>query len=72
MRVLGSGNLSSVVKHLPGRCHHGCTRSLLLMILSPMEVCEEGSSGVLVVTMGLLADGWSQVGAAPLVVGRDR
>ena len=55
------------------RCHHeGCTRVQSLMILSPMEVREGGGPGVFVVAVGLLADGWSLVGAAPLVVGWDR
>ena len=35
-----------------------------------MAVCEEGGPGVYVVAKGLLANGWSLVGAAPLVVGR--
>ena len=42
------------------------------MILSPMEVREGRSFGVYVVAKGLLADGWSLVGAAPQVVGWDR
>ena len=40
-----------------------------LVILSPMAVCEERGPGVFVVAMGLLAYGWSQVGAALLEVG---
>ena len=39
------------------------------MILSPMAVCEERGLGVLAVAMGLLAYGWSQVGAALQEVG---
>ena len=51
------------------RLHDGCTRSQTLVILSLMAVCEEGGFGVFVVAVGLLANGWSLVGAAPLVVG---
>ena len=51
------------------RLHDGCTRGQTLVILSPMAVCEEGGPGVYVVAVGLLANGWSLVGAAPLVVG---
>ena len=51
------------------RAHDGCTRSRNLVILSLMAVCEEGGPGVSVVTVGLLANGWSLVGATPLVVG---
>ena len=60
-------------QYLLVRYHHeGCTRVQNLMILSPMEVREGGGPGVSVVAVGLLADGWSLVGAAPLVVGWDR
>ena len=51
--------------------HDGCTRDGALVILSSMAVCERRSPGVFVVTTRLLANGWSRVGAAPLVVGRE-
>ena len=40
------------------------------MILLSMTVCEEGDPGVSSLPKGLLAYGWSGVGATPLVVGR--
>ena len=40
------------------------------MILSSMRVCEGRNFGELSLPTRLLADGWSQVGAAPLVAGR--
>ena len=65
-RVLGK---AGSVAALLCRHHDGCTRGQTLVILSPMAVCEDGGPGVYVVAVGLLANGWSLVGAAPLVVG---
>ena len=56
-------------KGLKFRLHHGCTRGQTPVILSSMAVCEEGGLGVSSLPKGLLAYGWSGVGAAPLVVG---
>ena len=64
----GSWKAGSVAA-LHRRLHDGCTRSQTLVIHSLMAVCEEGGFGVFVVAVGLLANGWSLVGAAPLVVG---
>ena len=36
-----------------------------------MTVCERRGPGVFVVARRLLANGWSRVGATPLVVGRE-
>ena len=58
------------VDALQCRRHDGCTRGQSLVILSPMAVCEGRGPGVYVVAKGLLANGWSLVGAASLVVGR--
>ena len=71
--VLANGGLvllkAASVAALRRRLHDGCARGQTLMILSLMAVCEEGGPGVFVVAVGLLANGWSLVGAAPLVVG---
>ena len=59
-----------MVSLVRGLHHDGCTRGWMLMILSLMAVREAEGPGVSVVAMGLLANGWSQVGAASQVVGR--
>ena len=70
MRVSGHWKAGSLASVWFTDAADGCTRSESLVILSSMRVCEGCSSGESVVTKGLLADGWSLVGATPLVVGR--